>query len=408
MAGTFACPECGGTLALHGATPGREVQCAQCATWVEVPYLPRDGVWTRPRFRRHRAAWVIPVAWTGVGLLALLVAVVAWSKATASRERATRDATLDALIASADAAEKAGRPDRALSEVEAALSLLRPDDPGCVGRLGELTARRDALSVLEGEARIAMSSTAEPDSALGDLLSLQARARKDRALAPLVPALLRAIQSARRRQADAALDAARSAAEGNRPLDALAAGERALAVADRLEGDASRAVAAGAEGLMAPILARLGVVVVQQPGKFTLGSAASYDTALGPILAASLRRRGYAPRPPTGPARALWDRHAARRLEFQVVEAPGVLYLQSQNRLTQVVTSLALVRGSEIFWQANVTARTEVPLPDLGAHASGKIAFADKDLDMEHRLYENARLSALDRVAMHLRALPEP
>ena len=41
-----------------------------------------------------RAAWVIPLAWTGVVLLAVFVAFVAWSRAAASRQRATRDATL--------------------------------------------------------------------------------------------------------------------------------------------------------------------------------------------------------------------------------------------------------------------------------------------------------------------------
>ena len=125
MSETFACPECGGEVELLGAAPGREVQCAHCASWLEVPYLPRGGVWTRARFRRSHAAWVIPAAWAGVAVLALLVAVVAWSKVSTSRSHAARDATLESLLASADAAEKARRPDRALSEIEAALALLR-------------------------------------------------------------------------------------------------------------------------------------------------------------------------------------------------------------------------------------------------------------------------------------------
>ena len=409
MAGSFACPECGEQVELLGATPGREVLCARCATWVEVPYLPRDGVWTRRRFRRSRAAWVIPVAWTGVGLLAVLVAVVVATKVSSSRGRAARDATLDVLLASADAAEKSGRPDRALSELEAALALLRSAEPACDGQVEGLTVRRDALSAREAEARIAAAASAEPDAAVGDLLSLQARARKDRALEPLVPAILGAIDAARRRQAEAALAAARKALGEGRPLDALAAGERALAVADKIEGPSARSIADEAEALMTPVLARLGVVVVQIPGKFTLGSPSSYDAALGPIFVDALRRKGYAPRPASGPARALWDRHAARRLEFQVVESHGVLYLDSQNRLSLIAASLTFAKGGATLWNDTVSARTRVPLPDLPAYTSGRIAFADRrDLDMEHKLYEDARFLTHEQVAFHLKALPEP
>ncbi len=409
MAGSFACPECGEQVELHGASPGREVQCARCATWVEVPFLPRDGVWTRPRFRRRRASWVIPLAWAGVGLLAVLVAVVAATKVSASRGRAALDATLDVLLASADAAEKAGRPARALSEFEAALALLRSADLACPERVEELTGRRDALSAREAEARIGASATAEPDAAVGDLLSLQARARKDRALEPFVPAILGAIDAARRRQAGAALVAARRALDEGRPLDALADGGRALAVADKIEGDPARSAAEEAEGLMAPILARLGAVVVQLPGKFTLGSSGAYDSALGPILIDALRRKGYAPRPPAGPARVLWDRHATHRLEFRVDESLGALYLQSQNRLSLIVTDLTLSKGGETLWKDHVSARTRSPLPDLPAYSSGRIAFGDRrDLDMEHKLYEDARSMTLDQVAFHLKALPEP
>ncbi len=220
--------------------------------------------------------------------------------------------------------------------------------------------------------------------------------------------MLRAVDAARRRQAEAALAAARRALDEGRPLDGLAAGERALAVADKLPGEPSRAIAADAEALMAPVLARRGVVVVQLPGKFTLGSEASYDSALGPIVVDALRRRGFAPRPASGPAAALWDRHAPRRLEFHVAESRGVLYLESQNRITQIITTLTLTRGRETLWQGAVTARTQVPLPALSAHASTRIGVANRDLDMEHRLYENARASTLDRVATQLRGLPEP
>jgi hypothetical protein len=384
------------------------VQCARCATWVEVPYLPRDGVWTRPRFRRHHAPWVIRAAWAGVALLAVVVAIVAGTTVVASRGRAARDATVDALVASADDAEKSGRPERALSEIEAALALLHSEGTCPAGRLEELTARRDGLSVREAEARIATAAAAEPEAAVGDLLSLEARAAKDRALEPLIPAILGAVDAARRRQAASALAVARRAVAEGRPLDALEAGERALAVAEKLEGGAGGSIAADARALMTPIIARLGVVVVQLPGTFTIGTASAYDAALCPILADALRRHGFAPRPPTGPSRPLWEVHASHRLEFQVSEAMGVLYLHSQNRLSLINVDLAVRRGQQSLWSAHVNARTQVPLPDLAAGVASRIAVAGRDLDMEHRLYEDARASAVGQVAFHLKALPDP
>ena len=238
---------------------------------------------------------------------------------------------------------------------------------------------------------------AEPDAAVGDLLSLQARAHKDRCSSrspgdpqgdrgrPEAPGGGRARRRAR-------------AVDGGRPLDALVAGERALAVADKLEGEASRAVADGAGGLMAPILGRVGAVVVQLPGKFTLGSAEAYDASLGPILveAPSPRlcpaSRGRPGAGLLGPARDLSPRvpgrRDARRALSPVEEPPdaGPRHRDSPARVARV-------------WENKVTARTEVPLPDLAVHAAGRLAFAGRDPDTEHRLYENARPSTLDRVA---------
>jgi hypothetical protein len=409
MTGTFACPECGDEVTLKGATPGREVQCSRCATWVEVPFLPRDGVWTRPRFRKARGRWVIPLAWAGVGLLAIVVAIVAGSHYLASQGRSSREAVVAEFLHAADAAEKSGRADRALSEVEAALAFLEPTEPAGSPRSIELRRRRDGLSIREAEARLAASPGMEASTAVGSLLSLQARARTDRALDGLTSTIHDAIDRARRRQVEADLAAARKASDDGRSFDALTLGERALVVADKLDAVSSHAVIAEAELILGPIVSRIGAIVVQRPGQFSLGSGESYDKLLGPVLTDALRRQGFAPRPSRGPARGLWDRHARYRLEFHLAESQGAIYLQSKNHTSEIAASLALINGDQTVWQTQVIGRTQVPLPNLAAYVGSRMAVSDhRSPESERLLHENARSVLLEQVAQRIRVLPAP
>lgn len=411
MTEAFACPECGAEVTLLGATPGREVACALCGTLVEVPYLPRGGVWTRSRFRKARPSWVIPLAWAGVGLLAVVLAILAGWGTIASRGRAARVATLDEFLRAADDAESARQPGRALAEVEAALAYLRSEGTDLVRPEGldEIRRRRDGLSVREAEARVAAAAGRPPDDAAGDLLSLQARARSDRALDPLAPTIREALDGARRRQVADGLAGALRARDDSRPFDTLALAERALVVADKLDADAFRAATAEAEGLASPIVGRIGVIVDQAPGQYTLGSAEAYDIGLGARLADALRRIGYAPRPPSGHLRPLWDRLAPARLSFRVGESQEALYLQSPSRLSEIVASLALTRGPSTPWQDRVTARTRVPLPDLPAYIGGRLAVSDhRNPETERRLYEDARVQVFDMVTLKARGIPGP
>ena len=407
MAGTFACPECGAEVTLQGASSAREVRCAECSTWVEVPYLPREGVWTRAKFRKARPSWMIAAGWAGVALLAVVVAIVGAGKYVDSRVRGARDASVAEILKAADDAETAGHPGRALSEVEAALKLLR--DGGDARRVTALRDRRDALSVREAEARVAGSRTVGPSEAVGDLLSLQARARTDRALDPIAASIRLAIDAARARGMADDLAAARSAADAGRTADALARVDRALVAADKLDAGAIRSATAEAESIAGPILGRVGVIVEQGPGTFTLGSVASYDAALGPRIADVLRRRGYAPRPVSGPARPLWDRHAPYRLRFAVTEVQEGLYLQSKSRLSEVSAALTMVKGRETTWGDRSSTRTQVPLPDLPAYLAGRLAVSDRrEPETERRLYEDARVRLVDVVVTRLGAIPAP
>jgi hypothetical protein len=350
---------------------------------------------------------LIPLAWSSVALLATVVAILVGSRVVSSRGRAARDVTLAEILGSAELAEKSGRTSRALSEVEAALALLRASESEESDRISELTRRRDRLSVREAEERLAASTGLEPVAAVGDLLTLQARARQDRALGSMTSTISAAIEAARRRQAAADLDAARRALAEGRPFDALSLGERSLVVADKLGTEASKAAVADADALMAPILGRIGVIVVQSPGQYTLGSAEAYETSLGPIIGEGLRRQGFAPRPPRGPARLLWDRHAAYRFNFQIAEVQDALYLQSKSRVSAITASLTLSSDGATKWSARVTGKTQVPLPDLPAYVGSRLAVSDhREPEAERRLYENARTSMLDLVGFNLKGIP--
>ncbi len=407
MTGTFACPECGDEVTLKGATPGREVQCSRCATWVEVPYLPRDGVWTRPRYRKARRPWLIPLGWAGVALLALAIAFVAGSKYIESRGRSSREATLAEFIRTADQAEKLGRVDRALSEIEGALAYLRQGDRRASDRLADLRRRRDSLSIREAESRIVSAAKQEPDAAVGQLLTLQARARTDRTLDGLTTTILAAIDAARRRQVEADFAAARRARDEGRPFDALTLGERALGVADKLDANTARSAMAESDSILGPIVARMGVIVVQLPGTYSVGSVEAYDKTLAPILVDVLRRKGYVPKPPKGSARTIWDQHAPYRCEFRVAEAQGMFYLQSKNRVSEITANLSLLKGREAFWQVVMSGRTQVPLPDLSAYVGSRIAVSERrNPDVERMLYDNARASLMEQLGATVRGMP--
>ena len=409
MTGTFACPECGNEVTLQGATPGRHVRCAGCETWVEVPFLPRDGVWTRPKFRKRRPSWVLPVAWAGVGLFAIVVAIVAAGTYAQSQRRAAFKSMLGEFLVAVDQAEKGGKIGRALSEIEGAIALVRSREPIDADRLKELSRRRDRLSVREAEARIAASVTLEPSTAVGDLLGLQARARKDRALDGLTSIILSALESARKRQVEVDLAGARLARDQGRVFDALTLCEKALIASDKLDASSGRAAAAEAEAIMGPIVARIGAIVVQIPGRYALGSVHAYDSTLGARLADGLREQGYAPQPLGGPIAPIWDRHATVRMEYQIAESQNALYLQSKSRTSEIAARLGLIRRGKTDWQTHVTARTQVPLPDLPAYIGGRLAISDKpNPETERRLYENARLGLLDQIGLAVRGLPPP
>ena len=343
-----------------GAVPGREVQCADCEAWLEVPYLPRGGVWTRPRFRRTRGVAdpggldVRRCARRGRG------GRVLGPRLLLPRPRGPRrGARLDARLGR----RRREGPSRGPAVRDrAALALLAADDARCADRRRELMARRDTLSVREAEGRIAAATKSGPDAWPSATCSRSRPcARTDRALEPLVPAILerstRRGLPGRRRHRRGAAPSMRSGRSMPSP-PASGAGRRRQAHGRTRALPQCRGRAAHGAGP-----AQLGVVIAQLPGHFTLGSPPAYEAAMAPIIAEALQRKGYAPAPghgagpaPLGPPRPPQDRLPGLR-----VARCALPRIPEPDH--QVVTSLNFTRGSDVLWQANVTARTQVPLP---------------------------------------------
>src|SRR4051812_21995503 len=121
MGGSFACPECGNSLKLKGLTPGRQVRCAWCRTWVEVPFLPRVVPGGRSsRVRKGKPKWA-GWAWAGLGLAAFLLLVAGASRMVRTQSRQVHVEAFDRLSDAATADERQGLYGPALASIEAAL-----------------------------------------------------------------------------------------------------------------------------------------------------------------------------------------------------------------------------------------------------------------------------------------------
>ena len=84
-------------------------------------------------------------------------------------------------------------------------------------------------------------------------------------------------------------------------------------------------------------------------------------------------------------------------------------YLSSPNRLTRIEARLTLAsRGpAEWHWQTNPTARSAVPLPNLPAYLSSRMAVSrERSDEMERLLYDNARGQIHDKFTHALSNMP--
>ena len=416
MGGGFACPECGQAIALQGLTPGREVICPACSTRVEVPYLPR-ATRRKPKWpllpgpvrggRRWKQRGTLP-AWKrrlarggALGAVGVVVLATWWAVGSiGSRARGDRERVLNELIAASAAAAAAGDRGGAFREIEAAVRQARKLDPEGSGRLDALTARRDRIACAEVRGRLAALGKLPIEARAGEARTLAARVGRDPALADLAEPVAAAVEATVTVQVEADRDAARLALDGDRGGDAFRLAIRARDRAARLASgpDAAR-LRDEAEQIIVAAVERCGATLAAGPT----------DPFAGPIWAEALSRRGYL-LPPADPAWSeTWAAHAPFQVSARVVETRDGLYLQSQNRPTQIDGQFAVLVRGRPHWQTRVYAQTRAPIPDLAAFVAGHLATASRrEPESERRLRDDARAAFRIMADRNFRGIPAP
>ncbi|WP_435019861.1 hypothetical protein TA3x_001518 [Tundrisphaera sp. TA3] len=405
MIGTFACPECGRELEVEGMAPGGLVRCEDCATWVEIPFLPRAAPSKRWRSPRRRAPWERTALRAGLVLMGLALVAATASRMVGDRLRAGRERVLAELIASADAAESENRPDRALIEIEAAVARARAIRSD---RLDALLERRDAASLREARSRLAALASLDPARAVGEALTLRDRAATDPALAPLAGAIAEALDDQRMRQAGADRDAARAALDAGRASDAFLAAARLHDHAGPLPPGEARKARDEAEALMDSAVSRFGVALPPASGRFLFGSIEAYNARLDGPWSEALRAKGYLPQPRRSPWRDLWDARAPFRATTEIVETPGPPFLQSRNLTTEIDGTLQLEQLGRVLWANRVAVTADAFPPSLSVHGgAGSAASNRRDPEVERRLHESTLARFVERASRKLTGLPD-
>ena len=411
MGETFACPECGTELHLRGLTPGRQVRCGWCDTWVEVPYLPRAAQRGSRRTRGSRPAW-LPWAWVALAVAGVVIVGAGVRRAVRAREQAQVENSLADRTTAAEAAERAGRFDEARATFEEALTVAGQLRYGGAERLETLRKRRDEVARRWARGQLdAASKLAETQPAQSVALSLSvlSRARHDRALDDLSADVRERLDRARLHWVEQDLAAARRAVDADRFVPALDICERLVETASNLSAAVRHPFQQQADALVSEIVSCRGVVLEPTKGQFTFGTTRAYDQALHPILADNLRQRGYVVKPPESSWQALWDTRAPYRVTVTVNEVLGSHYLQSKNRLSALFFRAGMTRDGKVIWEEGpISARTQVPVPSLPAYLASRVAVGNlRSESFERILYENARAALLTRFASTLRNLPD-
>ena len=139
------------------------------------------------------------------------------------------------------------------------------------------------------------------------------------------------------------------------------------------------------------LLSSRGVKIRPPHGDFVFGSE-TYVDAMLPVLEQALESKGFLPFRHASPWAGEWD-HALYQLSLDVREQLEGSYLSSANRLTRIEARLTLSsRAADGWrWQTAPTARSTVPLPNLPAYLSSRVALSrDRSDEMERLLYDNA------------------
>jgi hypothetical protein len=407
MEGSFACPECGTIVEVHGLAPGRQVRCGFCNRLLEVPYLPRaaDSPWRRRRFGRPK--W-LPWVWAALTVLVVAILAAGSARFVNRQMSSSQERSINHLLESSRQHEADGVFDQALIDLDAAIDMARRAGPTYRARLDgwrkerALLARRDAQSVIDRLLR-----ARSPEFPLGTWLNLVARAQRDSDLATLCSSIDQQFQTALDRDVTDNLAAARRAAESGNVVSAFTICERIAAVLDHLAPVRQSGIRALTRDLVVWLVSTAGVQLEPTRGDFIFGSQ-SYVAAMVPVLVKALEAKGFLPYRESSHWRHEWD-HALYHLSLDVREQLEGSYLSSANRLTRIEARLTLAsRGPvEWHWQTNPTARSADPLPNLPAYLSSRLAISrERSDEMERLLYDNARGQIHDKFAHALSNMP--
>jgi hypothetical protein len=125
-----------------------------------------------------------------------------------------------------------------------------------------------------------------------------------------------------------------------------------------------------------------------------------------PVLIKALEAKGYLPSRDSSRWRDQW-KHALYHLHWDVSEQLEGSYLSSANRLTRIEARLTLTSRGQSIWQTIPTARSTVPLPNLPAYLSSRLAISrERSEEMEKLLYDNARGQIHEKFAYALSNMP--
>lgn len=408
MTGTFACPECGSEVHPKGFSPGRQVRCRDCATLVEVPFLPRALPKRRGRRRRWARERVLVVA-CAVGFLLVAVAVGGAARWVGNRGAARARAEVVAHVTAMQEAEASGDLERAFDEAEAALRLAAPD--GVPGPDDSLRTRRDALARRLARQQLDSLSGQTTDCAIALVLALHDRVQADPALADLGTEIADRLADLGVERAEAALADAESAIEALCPSDAFLALRTAHETTTlfALRGEDDARLMGEIDAVAARLAAGFGVVVEPVRGSFFLGSASEYETGLRQVALQRVEARRFLPQPAEAPWAAIWEQHAVDRLCIEVTEK-AISYTTSSSLVaSQIELALTWTRAGGHLWQGRATSRTRIPPPTLPAYLATRFATATRrDPSAERRLHEDALDTAMARLAPQFQSLPSP
>ena len=243
---------------------------------------------------------------------------------------------------------------------------------------------------------------------LGNWLNLIARAKRDPDLATLRSSIDQQFQTALdRRSRRRPRGRTPRSLESGQVVASFDFCERIAAVLDHLAPSRQSTVRTETRDLVVRLVSTRGVKLEPPRGDFVFGSQ-TYVAKMLPVLIKALEAKGFLPYRESSRWR---QRMESRTLSIKLgcIGAVG-RKLPLVGESTDADRSPAnphLARTRRWHWQTNPTARSTVPLPNLPAYLSSRLAMSrERSDEMERLLYDNARGQIHDKFVHALSNMP--